>query len=55
MANIPSNNILAEFASSASNKGGGEQTLPRDVWLRCHETADAFQMSIRSLGKTSHR
>lgn len=55
MANILSNNILAEFASSASNKSGGEQAVLQDVWLRHHETADAFQMSVRSPCKTNHR
>lgn len=54
MANIPSNNILAEFTTSASNKSGAEQTVLQEVWLRRHETADAFQMSVRSLCKTNH-
>lgn len=54
MANIPSNNTLAEFASSASNKSGGEQAALQDVWLQHQETADTFQMSVGSLCKTNH-
>lgn len=54
MANIPSNNTLAEIASSASNKSEREQTVLQDTWLLHHEAADAFQMSVRSLRNTNH-
>lgn len=54
MADIPSNNILAELASSATNKSGGEQIVLQDAWLQRYETVDVFQMSVRLLSKTNH-